>query len=77
MIRSLEVTHGENGWHPHTHELFFVLDDIDEDKFASDVRSMWWNFCLSVGLVKDKPLKKKQFLLMRLMLSLNVQPLNI
>lgn len=61
LIRSLEVTHGENGWHPHTHELFFVLDDIDEDKFASDVRGMWWNFCLSVGLVKDKPRKKKEF----------------
>lgn len=25
-IRALEVTHGENGWHPHTHYLLFVKD---------------------------------------------------
>ena len=24
LIRSLEVTHGANGWHPHTHELWFL-----------------------------------------------------
>jgi hypothetical protein len=24
LIRGLEVTFGENGWHPHTHELWFV-----------------------------------------------------
>lgn len=23
-VRTLEVTHGKNGWHPHTHDLFFI-----------------------------------------------------
>jgi hypothetical protein len=33
-IRALEVTHGENGWHPHTHYLLFVDDSI-ADKLVS------------------------------------------
>ena len=24
LIRSLEITHGKNGWHPHTHELWII-----------------------------------------------------
>ena len=24
LITSTEITHGFNGWHPHTHELYFV-----------------------------------------------------
>lgn len=27
-IRALEVTHGVNGWHPHSHELLFVSGDL-------------------------------------------------
>ena len=38
-IRSLEVTHGQNGWHPHTHDLVFLnrdlsLREVDELKRA-------------------------------------------
>lgn len=25
-VRAIEVTHGKNGWHPHTHDLLLVLD---------------------------------------------------
>jgi hypothetical protein len=28
-IRSVEVTHGKNGWHPHAHALFFLAGDAD------------------------------------------------
>jgi Replication protein len=28
-IRALEVTHGENGWHPHLHVLVFVWGDVE------------------------------------------------
>lgn len=35
LIRSLEVTWGEeNGWHPHTHELWCVDKEIDRDRLA-------------------------------------------
>jgi hypothetical protein len=36
-IRSLETTWGENGWHPHTHDLVFIkadLSDADVDALA-------------------------------------------
>jgi hypothetical protein len=27
-VRTLEVTHGENGWHPHTHDLLFIKSPL-------------------------------------------------
>ena len=34
LIRALELTYGENGWHPHTHELWFVGADssVEQEK---------------------------------------------
>ena len=39
LIRSLEITFGLlNGWHPHTHELWFVSDKVDELEFLNYVK---------------------------------------
>jgi hypothetical protein len=43
-IRSMEVTHGANGWHPHLHVLFFLEGDPDAAKLADlaiHVRRTW------------------------------------
>jgi hypothetical protein len=42
-IRALEVTHGGNGWHPHTHYLLFVedLDAAAQDELEASLRSTW------------------------------------
>lgn len=41
-VRSLEVTVGVNGWHPHTHELIFAKPGMLEDTAAqNDLRSAW------------------------------------
>ena len=49
-IRALEVTHGENGWHPHVHELVFLEGDVDRDAFLSELREQWSAQVLKVGL---------------------------
>lgn len=43
-IRSMEVTHGANGWHPHLHVLVFLDGDPDAEKLADlaiHVRRTW------------------------------------
>jgi len=47
LIRSLEVTHGQNGWHPHTHELWFVKSAPE----AAEIASLWKTACISAGLL--------------------------
>jgi len=53
LIRSLEVVHGVNGWHPHTHELWFTSKDVDAEALKQFVLNRWWNICLKVGLVVE------------------------
>lgn len=47
-IRALEVTHGSNGWHPHTHDLVFAtpgqLDQLQE------LQMVWIEILIKVGL---------------------------
>ncbi|MNJ30709.1 Replication protein [compost metagenome] len=50
-IRSLELTHGENGWHPHTHELFFITADVDELRFLQELQEQWESACVRAGLL--------------------------
>jgi hypothetical protein len=53
LVRSLELTHGDNGWHPHTHELWIVRPQ-DADKratFERALRERWYNSCVKAGLV--------------------------
>lgn len=52
MVRSLEVTYGVNGWHPHTHDLLFVRPGHPEGIETCEARilEMWERACVSVGL---------------------------
>ena len=49
-IRSLEVTHGQNGWHPHTHELLFHRSEADPVHLRTVLAIQWLRACKSVGL---------------------------
>jgi hypothetical protein len=43
-IRSVEVTHGLNGWHPHLHVLVFIEGDPGADglaQLAAHIRAVW------------------------------------
>lgn len=41
LIRSLEVTHGRNGWHPHTHEAWIVDEHANPEFIRSTVARRW------------------------------------
>lgn len=54
MVRALELLHGLNGWHPHTHELKFHREHLSADDWRSvrnDLVQVWRKSCESVGLV--------------------------
>lgn len=51
LIRSLELTLGQNGWHPHTHELWFVSASVDADEMKAKVLERWKNCCARAGLL--------------------------
>jgi len=58
QIRALEVTHGENGWHPHLHELFFVRHSTTEADLAelqARIYTLWADACRRVGLPEPDP----------------------
>jgi hypothetical protein len=40
-IRSLEVTYGENGWHPHLHVLYFFDREVSIIKFEESIKARW------------------------------------
>lgn len=54
MIRTLECTHGRNGWHPHIHALIFVPNDCDVVGFGSALRLRWELMALKSGLTMNK-----------------------
>ena len=58
LIRSLEVTYGQNGWHPHTHELWFVEDSIDQQEFLEFIKKRWLACCVRAGLVDETDKKQ-------------------
>lgn len=58
LIRSLEVTYGQNGWHPHTHELWFVEDSIDQQEFLEFIKKRWLACCVRSGLVDPTDTKQ-------------------
>jgi len=42
--KALEITYGDNGWHPHVHELIFFNSELGEtalDKLEFDMRIRW------------------------------------
>jgi hypothetical protein len=40
-VRSLEVTWGRNGWHPHVHELLFIEGDYDLAALSTEMGAIW------------------------------------
>lgn len=60
LIRSLEVTHGQNGWHPHTHELWFIrpLKKAEREAFLDFVKARWEKACIKAGLIDPADLVK-------------------
>lgn len=55
LIRSLELTHGQNGWHPHTHELWATrpLSPSERVQFLEEIIGAWLKACRAAGLVDD------------------------
>ncbi len=49
-IRSLEVTHGANGWHPHTHSLHLFPVQTDSEGLQAALRPLWASVALRHGL---------------------------
>lgn len=52
-VRTLEVTHGVNGWHPHVHEIEFFsryLGDTEREQLKADLFTLWHAACARVGL---------------------------
>lgn len=47
LIRSLEVVIGDNGWHPHTHELWFTKKPVGEYWISEQ----WEKACVKAGLL--------------------------
>jgi hypothetical protein len=50
-VKTIEVTHGANGWHPHIHALFFVgapMNDFDREddyrEFRAELRERWISY---------------------------------
>jgi len=51
LIRSLEITVGVNGWHPHTHELWFVDQSCNAEDLYKIVLQRWEDACIKSGLL--------------------------
>ena len=50
-VRSLEVTYGANGWHPHTHDLVFAgAGLLDDYRSIEELRQAWVAVCIKAGL---------------------------
>jgi hypothetical protein len=47
-IRALEVTHGTNGWHPHTHDLIFAAKGSLE--MLQELQMVWIENLIKVGI---------------------------
>lgn len=49
MVRSLEVTYGANGWHPHMHVLYFFRSPIDVALFTHEMKTRWAGHVATLG----------------------------
>ena len=57
-IRAVEVTHGENGWHPHAHILVFTSRQLEFDEmcaWAARLDARWAQGLAKVGWPQGKP----------------------
>ena len=51
LIRALELTYGQHGWHPHTHELWLVDDSKSIEDEKAFITERWLKCCIKAGLV--------------------------
>lgn len=49
-VRALEVTHGQNGFHPHLHVLLFLDQDATDRCVQGLFTPLWQNACVKAGL---------------------------
>lgn len=67
-VKSLEITYGDNGWHPHTHDLVFAkINAFDEKKdpgtgklsspAIDELRGAWIKACFKAGLATIEQLQ--------------------
>lgn len=49
MVRSLEVTYGDNGWHPHMHVLYFFDQEIAIIPFEENIKARWGQCVAAAG----------------------------
>lgn len=54
-VRALEVTNGDNGWHPHIHELLFCDAGVDLEEMRADLFARWSSAVAAQGLGKCSP----------------------
>lgn len=52
-IRALEFTHGQHGWHPHTHEAWIVDADCDPEWLRERISERWATACRRAGLLDE------------------------
>ena len=61
LVRSLEVTHGENGWHPHLHVLVFTAAPLDDQVLDLVQFKIWGKWEARVYKIMEKMPTKKAF----------------
>lgn len=50
-IKSLEMTYGKNGWHPHNHILLLTKNQVEDyQSYIADLSVLWINACTKAGL---------------------------
>lgn len=49
QVRSLEITHGDNGWHPHMHVLLFINGETNPTQLQEVFKQRWQSAVESEG----------------------------
>lgn len=51
LIRATEITLGQNGWHPHTHELWIMDQGIDAETVKERIQARWLRLLEKHGFI--------------------------
>nr|WP_181377216.1 protein rep [Polaromonas sp. W11N] len=57
LIRALEISRGGHGWHPHTHEVWFVGRHVKAEDLQVQVLKQWMSACIRAGLLDPADVK--------------------
>jgi len=64
IISAIEVTYGFNGWHPHSHDIFFLEEDLsrsDLEIFRTELTSAWIYACKRSKVKMNKQQEKAMY----------------